>query len=692
MSLSGNSKSPGTLDPDFSQSELLNILARMQGELEAREIAVASLKCEQTYLLYADAVCHRYFLDRGFCIDPNDAILALQRDAAHVEPLNSNSLDASDPKGRFQTSKDKPTPLKRIELHELIEAQKRAQQFYLEQLKLAEEKYLEVYNRLEEERKKHERDTAEGDDVVAMLEKERERLQAELEHERAQNRRLEKDLKKAMDSCAEQKALTQRQRIAAANLIKERRRLLRELAQKRQEVDRFERALGLRSSSSPKDSSQLAGDEVSPKVLPTASAITSTPVSRSKNTSVGMQTLTEGLPSNRKPASLLTETTVPVSQSNSVDTDSLSINTRLNGCPSSPDTPTSNFASPGDSAHSVEQKSVAPTQFPLAPTKPRPEPPLRRTPENSDSSQPGDPNVSGTATTSIVASPYPALRTLATRARSSLAPESHTGSAASSAAASSLAAKISALEVMDSELEKRASTPSPPPPPPPIQLHYPYPGMQGNTNHPPVPNVVSSSPSSPHTRHLLGGSVPHHFPASPARNRSSLSPPQQLLYNPPNHPIPPNTVPRSTTSADQPRLSLDRVPNFGLRAVPSNLLRAQVVTASPLPTQQQSAAPAVEFSYPSTVTRLDPAIDALPKGLSTNRLSGPAHLKKETFLHSHPGGAVFPVMLVPASSSRMMTTGRGGPAVLSSEGSDGGSSGGAGGGGSAVSHLYINGK
>ncbi|VDN10948.1 unnamed protein product [Dibothriocephalus latus] len=262
MSLSGKSKSPGTLDSELSQSDLLSILARMQGELEAREIAVASLKCEQRYLLYADAVCNRYFLDRGFYIDPNDAILALQRDATHVEPSNDDSLDDSVPKERSQTSKDKPIPLKKIELHELIEAQKRAQEFYREQLRLAEEKYLEAHNRLEEERKKHERDTAEGDDVVAMLEKERERLQAELEHERSQNRRLERDLKKAMDSCAEQKTLTQRQRLAAANLIKERCRLLRELSQKRQEVERLERALSLRPSTSPKASSQLADDEL----------------------------------------------------------------------------------------------------------------------------------------------------------------------------------------------------------------------------------------------------------------------------------------------------------------------------------------------------------------------------------------------------------------------------------------------
>uniref|UniRef100_A0A0X3Q513 CTTNBP2 N-terminal-like protein n=1 Tax=Schistocephalus solidus TaxID=70667 RepID=A0A0X3Q513_SCHSO len=682
MSLSENSKSPGILDSDFSQSELLSILARMQGELEAREIAVASLKCEQRYLLYADAVCHRYFLDRGFCIDPNDAILALQRDATYVEPSNNDSLDASDPKERYQTSKDKSTPLKRIELHELIEAQKRAQEFYREQLRLAEEKYLEAYNRLEEERKKHERDTAEGDDVVAMLEKERERLQFELEHEKSQNRRLERDLKKAIDSCAEQKALTQRQRIAAANLIKERCRLLRELAQKRQEVERLERALSLRLSSSPKASSQLDDDESSPKVLSPASVSSPTSVSRSKNPSVGIQTLTESPSINRKSASFLAETTAPVSQSNSLDPDTLSINTRLNGCPESP---ISNSASPGDSAYSAEQKSLAAAQSSSVPTKPRPEPPLRRTPENCDPSQLGDPSVGRTVMTSIVASPYPALRALSTRTRSSLAPEPLTGPVAGS-----LAAKISALEVMDPGTEKRASTPSPPPPPPPpIQLHYPYPGMQGNTNHPPVPNVVSSS--SPHTRHLLGSSVPHHFPASPARNRSSLSPPQQLLYSPPNHPLPPNTVPRSTTSADQSRLSLDRAPNFGLRPAPSNVLRAQVVTTTPLLTQQQSATSAVEFSYPSTPSRLDPIIDSLPKGRPTNRLSAPTHLKKETFLHSHPGGAVFPVMLVPASSGRMMATVRVGPVVTSSEGGERGGGGGDG-SGNAVSHVYINGK
>ncbi|EEC18905.1 hypothetical protein IscW_ISCW022936 [Ixodes scapularis] len=47
---------------------------------------------------------------------------------------------------------------------------------------------------LDEERGKRVRDAAQGDDVTFLLEKEREHLRQEIDYERQQKRRLEKDL------------------------------------------------------------------------------------------------------------------------------------------------------------------------------------------------------------------------------------------------------------------------------------------------------------------------------------------------------------------------------------------------------------------------------------------------------------------------------------------------------------------
>ncbi|XP_061688221.1 CTTNBP2 N-terminal-like protein isoform X2 [Syngnathoides biaculeatus] len=59
---------------------------------------------------------------------------------------------------------------------------------------------------LEEEKRKHAEDTAEGDDVTYILEKERERLQQQLDFERSQVRRLEKEQRRAAEQLEEERA------------------------------------------------------------------------------------------------------------------------------------------------------------------------------------------------------------------------------------------------------------------------------------------------------------------------------------------------------------------------------------------------------------------------------------------------------------------------------------------------------
>ena len=113
-------------------------------------------------------------MDKAFEVDLDDPILALQRDAFLRSSLGSSH-------GFFQNNNsDQRHDFRVLGLEELIDAQRRTHAFYREQLQSAEQRYTALCASFEEERKRLERDAAQGDDVVAMLEKERERLQLEV--------------------------------------------------------------------------------------------------------------------------------------------------------------------------------------------------------------------------------------------------------------------------------------------------------------------------------------------------------------------------------------------------------------------------------------------------------------------------------------------------------------------------------
>ncbi|RTG91330.1 uncharacterized protein DC041_0001174, partial [Schistosoma bovis] len=142
-----------------------------------------------------------------------------------------------------------------LQLENLISSQRYAQNKMRDQLVLMEKRYvkashiftsviiLQVCEELEEERRKHERDAAQGDDVLVMLEKERERLKSEVDYEKLQNKKLTRDLRRVILSWREQNVLCNKQKFAAVTLIKERKRLSNELASKQKRVAELERSL-----------------------------------------------------------------------------------------------------------------------------------------------------------------------------------------------------------------------------------------------------------------------------------------------------------------------------------------------------------------------------------------------------------------------------------------------------------------
>lgn len=97
-------------------------------------------------------------------------------------------------------------------------------------IKDSEEKHKHLLNELEEEKQKHERDTAQGDDITYGLEVERTRLKQDLEAEKQATKKLEKDLKKMQETLETERA---RQKTIVLLLLAERKRIIMKYIEER---------------------------------------------------------------------------------------------------------------------------------------------------------------------------------------------------------------------------------------------------------------------------------------------------------------------------------------------------------------------------------------------------------------------------------------------------------------------------
>lgn len=208
---------------ELSKADLLKLLSVLEGELQAREIVIAVLKAEQVkQLLYP-----RKTGANG--ASGSDPWAALQRDV----------LNAYD--GRFDTVSVRA--LHGLQLHHLehlIALHRRVQGRTREELRALEQRCAKLHRELEEEKGRRAQDTAQGDDVTFMLEKEREHLRHEVDLERQQNRRLEKDLQQATDALEMERS---RQKQMVLLLLAERKRLILRLIQERQRGDQLLQSL-----------------------------------------------------------------------------------------------------------------------------------------------------------------------------------------------------------------------------------------------------------------------------------------------------------------------------------------------------------------------------------------------------------------------------------------------------------------
>uniref|UniRef100_K1RGY9 Cortactin-binding protein 2 n=1 Tax=Magallana gigas TaxID=29159 RepID=K1RGY9_MAGGI len=209
---------------DLNKADLLRLLSYLEGELQARDIVIATMKAEKAKQLLYQAKYGRFGL--------GDPFSALQRDS---DNLKDNSFDETAIKSMYDNQL--------AQLENLIATQRKAQLKMREQLSAAEKRYHKVCNELEDEKRKHAQDTAQGDDVTYMLEKERERLKQEIEYEKSQNKKLEKDLKKTLASLEEERANSIKHKQVAVMLIKEQKKLIEKLVKDRGRIQKLEQQL-----------------------------------------------------------------------------------------------------------------------------------------------------------------------------------------------------------------------------------------------------------------------------------------------------------------------------------------------------------------------------------------------------------------------------------------------------------------
>jgi len=192
---------------ELNKTDLLKLLTYLEGELQAREIVIATLKAERVKQLLYQAKYGQFSL--------NDPFAALQRDSYGAY---NPSCDEASIKAMYNNQ------LSQVE--NLILQHRRAQQRLRQHLFDAEQQHAKVVSDLEDEIHKHAHDTAQGDDVAYMLEKERERLHQEIELERQQNKKLEKELKKVVQAL-EQDKLRHKQIVML--LLEDRKRIITKL-------------------------------------------------------------------------------------------------------------------------------------------------------------------------------------------------------------------------------------------------------------------------------------------------------------------------------------------------------------------------------------------------------------------------------------------------------------------------------
>ncbi|XP_046444740.1 CTTNBP2 N-terminal-like protein isoform X4 [Daphnia pulex] len=211
---------------ELSKSDLLRLLGYLEGELQARDVVIATLKAERV----KQQVSHARY---GRILPVNDPFIALQRDSRSATVGGSSTDDTALLKAVTEG------PMAALEA--LVVQHRNSHVNLIQAMQDAEARHSQVLRELDDERRKHEHDTAQGDDITYGLEKERTRLREELEVEKQSKKKLDKDMKKLQETLDEER---QRQKQIVLLLLAERKKLILKYVEERNKSEDLAQILG----------------------------------------------------------------------------------------------------------------------------------------------------------------------------------------------------------------------------------------------------------------------------------------------------------------------------------------------------------------------------------------------------------------------------------------------------------------
>lgn len=209
-----NNNGGGGTTTEIPHQELVRMLYYLEGELQARDVVIAALRNERVKQFITQLRTKR--------LPSNDPHAALFRDkialAGHLISRES-SIQAAQAE---------------MEVRQTIEQQMEHQQQMIQKQRATHARMVNILTEslennqrmlqeLEEEKRKHEHDTAQGDDITYGLEMERTKLRQELEEERVQVKKFEKDIKKLQETLDYER---HRQKQIVLLLIAERKKIM----------------------------------------------------------------------------------------------------------------------------------------------------------------------------------------------------------------------------------------------------------------------------------------------------------------------------------------------------------------------------------------------------------------------------------------------------------------------------------
>ncbi|XP_055858012.1 CTTNBP2 N-terminal-like protein [Episyrphus balteatus] len=211
MKAANNQKSSRT---DMPRSELIKMLVYLEGELQAREVVIAALRNERV----------KHFIThlRSNPIQHSDPHAALFRDKI---ALGGNLISRQSSTAAVQADMEVRVIIEQQmeSLYQMVHKQRATHVRMVSILTDSLDNNQRMLQELEEEKRKHEHDTAQGDDITYGLEMERTKLKQELEAERTQTKKLEKDIKKLQETLDFERG---RQKQIVLLLIAERKKIL----------------------------------------------------------------------------------------------------------------------------------------------------------------------------------------------------------------------------------------------------------------------------------------------------------------------------------------------------------------------------------------------------------------------------------------------------------------------------------